>query len=170
MYPHHGPCPANGKTCNVCGKRNHFAKVCRTMKKTNSQGKHFPHVPILHLTEERDEQCPHITSPPSSHDEFLFTLARTSTKAHMVKVEVKMLLDTAASTDSIDKATFDILNAVKPIALTKSLVKIFAYGYFNGIHWYSILKSSFILLKAYSQLQKPLYAFPFTCGTQCRKL
>ena len=29
-YPHSkGPCPAKGKDCRKCGKRNHFAKVCR---------------------------------------------------------------------------------------------------------------------------------------------
>ena len=28
-YPHTGACPAKGKTCNNCGKPNHFAAVCR---------------------------------------------------------------------------------------------------------------------------------------------
>ena len=28
-YPHTGVCPAKGKTCNSCGKSNHFAVVCR---------------------------------------------------------------------------------------------------------------------------------------------
>ena len=131
--PHHGPCPAKGKNCNACGKRNHFAKVCRTVKKPNSQGKHLPHVPIHRLTEESNEHCPPYTSPPTSDDEFLFTLASTSTKTPIVKVKindqpVKMLLDTGASTDILDKATYDKLSAVKPIALTKSPVNIFAYG------------------------------------------
>ena len=39
-----------------------------------------------------------------------------------------MLLDAGASTNILDKATFDKLSAIKPIALTKSPVKIFAYG------------------------------------------
>jgi hypothetical protein len=39
-YPHQGgikACPAQGKTCNKCGKRNHFAKVCRSGAMTTSQ-------------------------------------------------------------------------------------------------------------------------------------
>ena len=28
-YPHMGACPAKGKTCNKCGKLNHFAAACR---------------------------------------------------------------------------------------------------------------------------------------------
>ena len=28
-YPHTGKCPADGKTCTVCKKANHFASVCR---------------------------------------------------------------------------------------------------------------------------------------------
>ena len=29
-YQHAEKCPARGKTCNSCGKQNHFAKMCRT--------------------------------------------------------------------------------------------------------------------------------------------
>ena len=31
-WPHkQGPCPAQGQTCNKCGKQNHFAKMCLTL-------------------------------------------------------------------------------------------------------------------------------------------
>jgi hypothetical protein len=30
QYPHVISCPANGKTCRSCGKKGHFAKVCRS--------------------------------------------------------------------------------------------------------------------------------------------
>ena len=38
QFPHKGECPAKGKTCNACGKSNHFAIVCRSEKtsKANS--------------------------------------------------------------------------------------------------------------------------------------
>ena len=29
-------CPAYGKTCNKCGKQNHFVKVCRTMSRSTT--------------------------------------------------------------------------------------------------------------------------------------
>ena len=33
-YPHTDcPCPAQNTTCTVCGKKGHFAKVCRSTRK-----------------------------------------------------------------------------------------------------------------------------------------
>ena len=34
-YPHTGKCPADGKTCTVCKKANHFASVCRQATTTS---------------------------------------------------------------------------------------------------------------------------------------
>jgi len=34
-YPHKGACPAKGKSCNNCGKPNHFEKVCRQKNQNN---------------------------------------------------------------------------------------------------------------------------------------
>jgi hypothetical protein len=31
-FPHASKCPALGKTCNICRKINHFAKVCRSKR------------------------------------------------------------------------------------------------------------------------------------------
>lgn len=39
IYPHKGQCPASGKECHSCGKKNHFAKFC-TMR--NKSGKFKP--------------------------------------------------------------------------------------------------------------------------------
>ncbi|KAJ1179954.1 hypothetical protein NDU88_005182 [Pleurodeles waltl] len=47
-YPHQGKCPAQGKQCTNCKKRNHFAKVCRCMpvpKSTMTKTVHAAHAP-----------------------------------------------------------------------------------------------------------------------------
>ena len=36
-----GPCPAKGKVCRNCGKRNHFAKVCRSKQQQQRGGKNM---------------------------------------------------------------------------------------------------------------------------------
>eukprot|EP00794_Sanderia_malayensis_P015540 gene15540-17125_t len=40
-FPHRGPYPAKGKTCNTCGQENHFSKVCK--------GKHTK--PLIHTAQ-----------------------------------------------------------------------------------------------------------------------
>ena len=36
-YPHKGECRAKGKECRLCGRMNHFAKVCRSKIKVHDQ-------------------------------------------------------------------------------------------------------------------------------------
>ena len=41
-FPHKDKCPALGKTCNKCGKKNHFANMCKTSRDK------------IHYNEEKD--------------------------------------------------------------------------------------------------------------------
>ena len=36
-YPHESKCPAEGKECRACGRRNHFARCCRNTAENTSQ-------------------------------------------------------------------------------------------------------------------------------------
>ena len=49
---HRNRCPARGKKCNNCGIENHFAKVCRKPKDSNSYPKPKPRVNNV----EKDDQ------------------------------------------------------------------------------------------------------------------
>ena len=46
-------CPANNKNCKNCGKRGHFARVCRGKRGRNSTPQ--PHPQQIHAVNARDE-------------------------------------------------------------------------------------------------------------------
>ncbi|PIK60602.1 hypothetical protein BSL78_02446 [Apostichopus japonicus] len=57
-YPHTDhPCPAQGKTCLFCKKRNHFAKVCKTKLKQQAE---------VNLVEQTTQHLTLTTISPSS--------------------------------------------------------------------------------------------------------
>ena len=126
-WPHtKSPCPAQGKQCNTCGKNNHFSKVCRAKqfppKQRPSQGKNI-------------RQISHASAPPQSEseDEYLFTLTTKKNKSPAVEVKinncpVQMILDTGASTNIVDQATYNKLAAKGKIRLQKSDASLFAYN------------------------------------------
>eukprot|EP00795_Rhopilema_esculentum_P007975 gene7975-13874_t len=126
-WPHtKSPCPAQGKQCNTCGKNNHFSKVCRAKqfppKQRPSQGKNI-------------RQISQASAPPQSEsdDEYLFTLTTKKNKSPAVEVKinncpVQMILDTGASTNIVDQATYNTLAAKGKIRLQKSDASLFAYN------------------------------------------
>ena len=139
--PHKGHCPARGQSCRACGKANHFAKVCRSKKNV------LPHKPgrkahINNVTNHRESipRSPLQSSFParsasSSEDEYLFMLGNSNIQGKTPKAtvmingtQVKMVIDTGASTDILDKETFDGICIRDPIRLEKSNAQIFAYG------------------------------------------
>ena len=138
LLPHKGQCPAKGQNCNSCGKMNHFAKVCRSTHRTQSRRDRQRFTGT-----KRDDRVHHVTattisSPPtctSSDDEYLFSLENHAPYAKMPVTKVKlfnqnvdMVLDTGASTDIIDKATFEFITRRHPVTLQPASTKLFAYG------------------------------------------
>ena len=115
-WPHRtSPCPAQGKSCNQCGKANHFAKVCRTHPMSSQ-----PH-PSKSTTQEKQKQQPLCkldvapSEDSSTDDEYLYTVKDTkdapmvSTPIVSVKVDnvpIKRMVDSGATTDIIDETTF----------------------------------------------------------------
>ena len=138
LLPHKGQCPAKGQNCNSCGKMNHFAKVCRSTHHTQSRRDRQ-----RFTGNKRDDRVYHVTattisSPPtctSSDDEYLFSLENHAPYAKMPVAKVKlfnqnvdMVLDTGASTDIIDKATFEFITRRHPVTLQPASTRLFAYG------------------------------------------
>ena len=54
-------CPARGKTCNACGKQNHFSSVCRSKANTCPTKK----VPLHSSNAERDNDLLHVDTLPT---------------------------------------------------------------------------------------------------------
>ena len=82
-WPHkNGPCPAKGRTCNKCGKPNHFARVCRL--KLNSNGDRS--TSYRQSTQQREKSHVHqvntesLEISSSSDDEYLYTLEQDKTR------------------------------------------------------------------------------------------
>ena len=118
--------PHKGKTCNNCGKRNHFATVCRA-KQTPTRTprkpqKHTHHTPKNIRTLDTEQNS-------SSDQEYLYTVTRNKAD-NKVKVTVggrkfKIAVDTGATINVIDYNTFEEMKDVK---LTCTNMKAYAYS------------------------------------------
>ena len=135
-WPHtKSPCPAKGKQCNACGKDNHFSSVCRSKGTTQRSKGRVNRVTDTASTQETQATPATNEKESSSDDEYLFTLGNEASNPATPKTSVKineqnvqMIIDTGASTDIIDKATFDRISVSRKIKLQKSTAQIFAYG------------------------------------------
>ena len=124
-YPHMNyKCPAEGKICNFCHKKNHFESVCRAKKR---QGKPRP----LHNVENSDNGVN--GSSESESDDYLFGLSNVNKVTSRPKIKVKLndnpvciLVDTGSSINVIDESTYQSMKS-KP-KLSKSDTKAYAYG------------------------------------------
>ena len=123
-WPHPGGkvnCPAKGKTCNACGKSDHFASVCRSNKsqvKSHKQtfNKHRPKKSVNNIaaqvrgdeydTEEDDEV-------DVAYQFLIYTVGKCGTLPHapvsIMGTRVKMLIDSGAQIDIINPSTYDAL-------------------------------------------------------------
>ena len=91
-------CPAKGQTCNFCLKPNHFEKVCRRKKQADRQVRQI------------DEDARN-----SSEEEYAWAIcnspknkaARKSPMTAILNINAKMMIDTGASVNVMDEATYD---------------------------------------------------------------
>ena len=99
-------CPAYGKICNVCKKRNHFARMCKASK----QEIHA----VLQNKEKIDIYC-------VDHSESIYTINQ---KLEPIKINgcmIPMQIDTGASVSVISKNLWNILKQPKLQVCKKSL-------------------------------------------------
>ena len=104
------PCPAKGKTCWKCGKPNHFAKMCLTKSTPNritSNSTANNQINVNQVSAAQDELA------SSSDDKYLYTINHSLNAPKIPKVSVKigdvvvkMVIDTGATTDILDEATY----------------------------------------------------------------
>ena len=124
QWPHrNAPCPAQGKLYRKCGKSNHFARVCRSTPKHNSQ------------RPSRSVHTVHTEEHSSTPEEYLFALTPTYDKQKALTVAIKlndipikMMVDTGASIDIIDEPTYAMMQKSKPVCLSRPINRVFAYG------------------------------------------
>ncbi|XP_060571177.1 uncharacterized protein K02A2.6-like [Ruditapes philippinarum] len=122
-FPHRDkPCPATGKTCNVCKKPNHFARCCLAPK-------------YQHVKEVSDNASSSLQF--DSEEEYLYNITvknvgkqkGSKTPKTQIKVNDKTItatIDTGSSVNILDETTYDYLG--KPKIKTKGLPNLLPYG------------------------------------------
>ena len=131
--PDHQPrtpkCPAFHKTCFQCGTLHHFGCVCmkRTTNPGHPKGKQagIPKVRYVRYSSDEDE----------SHQ--AFQLDPTQEKSDItVTIEgtpVKVCIDSGATANTIDYATYEAISAGKSVPLKPTNVKLRPYGEDNPV-------------------------------------
>ena len=125
-WPHQGgqrKCPAFGKQCTRCGKRNHFAKCCK-----NNQ-----EIKVAQGGEKLSD-----TSSDSSGEESTCTLQNVNPvgqsdnrplKTVLISgVDIMVLPDSGATVNAMDEATFKKYSLDERVKIKKSRCQIKPYG------------------------------------------
>lgn len=124
----HARCPARGKSCNFCRKRDHFENVCRSKARSN----------IRAIDGDRHAPSPH----PSSDDtddidnDYLYAVTEKTSIASVrpratlllgrTRTPIDFLVDTGTTANVIDEGAYDMLG--KPQLSSSSGPPLVAYG------------------------------------------
>ena len=103
-----GNCPAFGKTCGKCGKKNHYASVCRSSKTS-------PHDTVHKVDDDECEQ--------SDSDQSIYMVQSTEKKRYFTNVlfktpdgdkKIKLQLDTGATCSTLTLTDYEKLSKLPP--------------------------------------------------------
>ena len=116
-------CPARGKTCNYCRRRDHFDSVCLEKKKAEESKVQNP--------SQMQKSGVQLLSTSEPEEEYLFSLnsGHKYDVALMVdEIPVKFKIDSGASVLVVSKKVGQKLEKTGKLKIQKSNVKIFPYG------------------------------------------
>ena len=149
-YPHQKICPAIGKVCNKCRKKDHFSKCCKT-KTLSTEPKHHhrqqynqPLNQITHSTpifsncdNENSDDFDYLFAIRDLYDlskkEKVFECAEnfvSTVKIASQSVSSSFGRDTGTSVNILNKRTFDEINnrTKNSLKLTKTKTRVCTYG------------------------------------------
>jgi hypothetical protein len=118
-------CPAKGRTCNNCGKQNHFAKVCR--QSTRKQQK--PRIQFVNqnnLNESSSSGSIWIVKQAKAAINYISKFFMPFVAIFLSQTWINICVDTGAQANIIDEKTFNQLK-LKP-KLRKTSVKLYRYN------------------------------------------
>ena len=117
-------CPARGKTCNKCGKQDHFAGKCKTKFPPKQQQTHSGN-------RRNKSNIRHVQTEPDEEYAFSVTSSSDAQKINVIVGgrPVNMIIDSVASTNVINHSLWDHLKSEKVKCTSKKCnKKLYAYG------------------------------------------
>ena len=125
-WPHQGgqrKCPAFGKQCTRCGKRNHFAKCCKNKQeiKLAQGGEQISDTSSDSSDEESTCTLQEVNPVGQSHNRPLKTVLISG-------VDITVLPESGATVNAMDEATFKKYGLDKRLKVRKSGCQIKPYG------------------------------------------
>ena len=116
-------CPAFDKTCSQCRIQHHFGRVClkQPLNPGRSQGKWLGNSKVQYVHNSCDDE---------SYDAFQVSPKQVKTDI-TVKIEgapVQVCIDSGATANTIDYATYEAINAIKTLSLKPTAVRLRPYG------------------------------------------
>jgi hypothetical protein len=122
-FPHKQVCPAKDKDCRACGKRGHFARVCRTNPPKSK--------PVNAVAQSFDKNRPN--DDEADEYEYVYTVNKSSNGPPTCLIEIEgqrlnIMIDTGASVDLIDETTYRKINRHGERRLEKAERHIYSYG------------------------------------------
>ena len=116
-------CPAFNKTCSQCGIQHHFGRVC--MKRA----------PNLGYPQGRKVENPRVRYVHDSSDEESFDAFQVSPKQVKTDITVtvegapvQVCIDSGATANTVDYATYEAISAIKATPLKPTNVRLRPYG------------------------------------------
>ena len=122
-FPHKQVCPAKGKDCRACGKRGHFARVCRTNPPISKS--------VNAVAESLDKNQPN--DDEVEEYEYVYTVDESPNCPPTCLIEIEgqrfnLMIDTGASVNLIDETTYRKINRRGERRLEKAERPIYSYG------------------------------------------
>lgn len=130
-YPHDGNCPAKGKTCNYCHKKDHFENYCHTKQRDMDKNKSAKST--YRVQSEGDSDT--LVFDSDTSDEFTFFVGepKKSSKTPYAAVNIgnnngiQAVIDTGSSINLMGSNVYEHLTD-KPNLNSKELPHVYAYG------------------------------------------
>ena len=122
-FPHKQVCPAKDKDRRACGKRGHFARVCRTNPPKPK--------PVNAVAPSLDKHQPN--NDEEEEYEYVYTVNKSPDCPPTCLIEIEgqrldIMIDTGASVNLIDETTYRKINRHRGQRLKKAERYIYSYG------------------------------------------
>ena len=117
-------CPAVDKTCSQCGIQHHFGRVCLKQPLNPGrppQGKWLGNSKVQYVHNSCDDE---------SYDAFQVSpkQVKTDITVNIEGAPVQVCIDSGATVNTIDYATYEAINAIKTLPLKPTVVRLRPYG------------------------------------------